>query len=321
MNAVFESLLAAALAWLGVFVSATLVAAALYGGFRRLAAHAPATSRGLALFLYAVLPPLIGTLVICLLNFSALYSVLLPAHCHGGNCAPHAPEFAASAAQAAVVVAIMVTAAAVVLSLPVKTLVHGLRRSRLARQLCRPVAARRNQGYRVVDSDQAIAWCDGLWLPTIYVSRGLLERLPEADLAIVLAHERAHARRYDNLSRLILDWATRLWPRRVRQLLAGDFATAAEQACDAIAAEAHGGAERVAQLIESLGSSAEGNARRRAAHWHAGVVDARLNALRRINARAQPAALAPWVALLSLWLTSSYLLTLAAHSLLEWSGH
>lgn len=316
-----NAMLAAALAWIGVFAAATFVAAAFYGVYRELAAHAPAAARGVALFIYALLPMLVGTLVVCLLNFSALYSVFLPSHCHAANCAPHAPEFASSAAQSALAVATMLSALVFLLWLPVKQLTHGLHRSRLARQLFRTAeVAGRDHRYRVVDSEQAMAWCDGLWLPTVYVSTGLLERLPETELAVVLAHEDGHARRYDNLVRLILDWATRLWPRPVRQSLARDFTAAAEQACDEYAARANGGVERVARVIEKLGSSGAGIAGAPAAHGHAGVVNARLAALRHSERLAKPAALAPWAALLAFWLTASYALTLAAHPLLEWFG-
>ena len=321
MTEAFQTLLAAGLAWFGVFAIATLAGASAYPCFRRLATHAPASVRGVALFLYGVLPLLVATLVVCLLNFSALYSLFLPAHCHGGSCGPHAPEFASSAAQSAAAVATMLVLPAVFLWLPVLQLSRALSRSRLARHFGRPAAHSRDHGrYRVIDSREPMAWCDGLWRPTVYVSSGLIERLSATELAVVLAHENAHARRHDNLMRLSLDLATRLWPRRVRQALARDFCTAAELACDAVAARRPGGAERVASVIEQLGVAERRHANGHAAHWHAGTTNDRLTALRDDGATAEPAALAPWAALVGLWLAESYALTLVAHPVLEWLG-
>jgi beta-lactamase regulating signal transducer with metallopeptidase domain len=54
-------------------------------------------------------------------------------------------------------------------------------------------------GARVIDDDRPQAFCAGLLHPRVYVSRGALAMLGEAELSAVLAHERHHARRHDPL--------------------------------------------------------------------------------------------------------------------------
>jgi Zn-dependent protease with chaperone function len=54
-------------------------------------------------------------------------------------------------------------------------------------------------GARVIDDDRPRAFCAGLLHPRVYVSRGAVALLSEAELSAVLAHERHHARRHDPL--------------------------------------------------------------------------------------------------------------------------
>ncbi len=321
MSAALESLLAATLTWCAVVAAAALLAAAGYPFFRRLAAAAAPPRSAAALLLYASLPLLVGTLVICLLNFSALYSVFLPTHCHAGNCAPHAPEFATSAALGAVALAALLIAAVLLVGFPLQQLRVAMQRSRLARRLgAQGDAAADEHRFRIIDSDRPLAWCDGLLWPRVYVSRGLVEQLTAGELDIVLAHEEAHARRHDNLQRLWLNFVTRLWPRGANRLLVADFTVATELACDAAAAAAHGGNQPVARLIAMLREHAMAGGATQAAHWHAGVTASRLAALTGGPAAATATAppVAAWAVLLLLWLAGSYAFTLVAHPLLEW---
>lgn len=51
----------------------------------------------------------------------------------------------------------------------------------------------------LLDGDEPAAFCAGFLRPRIYLSRGAIERLPAAQLAAVLAHERHHLERRDPL--------------------------------------------------------------------------------------------------------------------------
>ena len=303
-----QLLLGASLAWFSVFLAASIAAAGLYRVFRMLATLTPPAGRGGVLMLYGLQPFVVATLVVCMLNFAALYSWLLPEHCHNGLCAPHAPEFAAPAAQAALGGATALLGLLALAWFAATHIFKRLRQSRVARHLAEP-----GRGYRLIDSNRPAAWCDGLCFPTVYVSRGLLETLNESELRIVLAHEHAHARRRDNLSRLILDWVTWFWPAAARRSLRADFRLAAEQACDAEAALLAGNEQPVSELIARFETTSNESAAPAPL-----MLGERISELRISPAYSDGAALAPWAALLVLWLVSVFLFTLAAHPLLEW---
>ncbi len=302
-----QTLLGAGLVWITVFLTASIASGGLYVAFRALARFAPPASRGAVLMLYGLLPFLVATLVVCMLNFASLYSLLVPEHCHGAVCVPHPPEFAAPAAQAAVGAAATLLCLSTLFCLAAMQLQRRLRQSRLARRLAEP-----SSGYRVIDSGTPAAWCDGLWFPAVYVSRGLLDTVDANELQIVLAHEFAHARRRDNLARLSLDWATLLWPSAARRTLLKDFAASAEQACDAEAAELAGSRLFVSDLISRFETTAP------AGVGAGGSLNDRVAELLESRVYADRSALAPWAVLLLLWLSSAYLFTRVAHPLLEW---
>lgn len=309
MSAQLQLLFGAGLVWLGVFLAASVVAATLYGGFRRLARLASPASRSGATLLYGLLPALVATLVVCMLNFATLYSWVLPQHCHDMVCAPHAPEFAAPAAQAAVGTAAVLLGLAALLWLAATHLRRQRRQSRVTRHLARP-----ERGFHVVDSATPAAWCDGLWFPAVYLTRGLLDEVSDEELRILLAHESAHVRRRDNLARLVLDWVAAAWPATAKRALREDFAVAAEQACDAEAALYAGNGSSVSALIQRFHHDAGAHHDSRA-----GIrVADRVGALLDTGNGNGSAALAPWAALLLLWLGGAFLFTLAAHPLLEW---
>lgn len=94
-------------------------------------------------------------------------------------------------------------------------------------------------------SDQ-LAFCAGLWRPRLYVSLGAVARLAADELAAVLAHEDAHARRRDPLRGLlrragadVLFFAplARHWDRhrRLRAELAADRAAVRRAGAPALA--------------------------------------------------------------------------------------
>jgi len=58
-------------------------------------------------------------------------------------------------------------------------------------------------GCRVLPVEEPQAFVLGMLKPRVYLSRGLLATLPPDDLRLVLAHEKAHARRRDPLRRFV----------------------------------------------------------------------------------------------------------------------
>ena len=314
MNNEFQTLFAASLNWLTVFVCASLIGCALYGMFRRVTMVTPAHNRGSYLLIYALLPALVATAVSTTLYFPAVAHLFLPAHCHGGDCAPHAPLFAVNMAYAATTAAATLVALGMLFYLPLRQLLRHRRNAEVIERLSasgRQAPADRQ--FHIVENDTALAWCDGLLWPRVFVSRGLLDRVDARELQIVLAHEQAHAQRRDNMSRLLIDWATRLWPAPRRRELRDDFTSAAEQACDHMAARV-GKPDDVARLIERLGDTHE-----------SATVSQRLQALSASSPhplRSTPlvARLLPALVLLGLCLAQAWLFARAAHPLLEWLG-
>lgn len=100
-----------------------------------------------------------------------------------------------------------------------------------------------------IDTDRPVAFCAGLWVPHIFVSRGLMALLSADQLRAVLAHEQAHGKRRDTL-RLLVAGALGIFhlPSARRRLLS-DLALACEQACDEEAAQFTGDRLAVAETI------------------------------------------------------------------------
>lgn len=107
-------------------------------------------------------------------------------------------------------------------------------------------------GVRSVDSDVAFSFASGLLHADIYLSRGLRERVDEAQLAAVLAHERAHVRRRDVLRRHVARVGAVLHTPGAGRALLSALELACEEACDAEAAVTLGDRVQVAQAIVAV---------------------------------------------------------------------
>jgi hypothetical protein len=115
--------------------------------------------------------------------------------------------------------------------------------TRMPVQEQRAIAGRR---VLVVPNARPLAFCAGLLRPRVYVSTGALERLGEAELAAVVAHEAHHAARRDPLrilvARAIGDaYSLGALPRREQAL--------AELAADAAVVRSRGAAPLASALL------------------------------------------------------------------------
>ncbi len=316
MNFTTQTIFAASLGWLAVFIVASLVGAMLYSLFRHVGKFVAPEQRTISLLAYAGMPLLVASAVSMALYFPVLSQVLLPAHCHGGNCAPHAPEFAVTAAYAAMITIAALAAISLLFYLPIQQLIRHRRKSQLVKKLSTPAALR---GFHVIENDAVMAWCDGLFSPAIFVSQGLLEQVNESELAIVLAHEEAHAERRDNLARLIIDWTTRLWPVSKRRGIREDFTLASEQACDALASSKIGDTAEVAAVISRLSSTNYATAKQ--SREPSASTEQRIAALATEKVAHGPAQFGPWLMLMLLGLAEAYVFAQVAHPFLEWLSH
>lgn len=217
--------------WCAAALVASVLSALLYPGFRRaIAGNRPAT-RSLAVLCYALMSPAVG-IVIVLLNTQPEYSqMLVPEHCHDGACGDsHAPVIDTRSLGGFSLIAM----ASLLVFGMIAVGLYGLRLGQRRLSMLLAFGRENRKGdYLIVDSRNQLAWCCGLLRTKIVVSRGLVERLSLPQLSVVLAHERAHARRLDNLRRIVVQWATVFWPQPLKRRVRAELANDCELACDA----------------------------------------------------------------------------------------
>ena len=294
------------------FLLGSLLSALSYPALRRLSlANRPeAASRWL--LLQALQAPLCAGLATLALLSPAAAALLVPEHCHGPRCLPHAPEITLLSPGGLAIATASFLGSSVLLLAAIAVATRTRQRLRLLARLSEPRAS-----FQQVDSPRPLAWCAGLWQPRIFVSSALLNSLSRNEMELVLAHEACHARRRDNLRRLLAHGSSICWPRPLRQQLLTDLDRQTEQVCDAEAARRHGSHRLVSLLTRLAGSS-----QRHRPSRSAGFLDAHCDS--RIAALTTPRPCAHWstaAGLLGLALSSAVnlaLLAAAAHLALEW---
>lgn len=131
---------------------------------------------------------------------------------------------------------------------------HGRRLLSALRRGARPLGSAAHQ---VIDADAPIALTAGLLRPRVYVTTGLLDDLDEPARQAVFAHEAAHVRRRDPLTKLLGELAAALHLPAARAMLLSDLSLACEEACDEAAAAAVGDRTTVAATLVRLGRLVE----------------------------------------------------------------
>lgn len=301
--------------WVLLTAVASLIAAVAYPAYRRQLRRSSPARRSLLRFSYGLMPVFASSLVVLFMTNPDLADLFVPEHCHAGECGAHAPVLGGGTLASAGFAAFGALGGFLVL-VALGWLIRGaFARLRTLERLTRLTA--RAGDHRVVESDGLIACCVGLLRPQVLVSRGLLSALPAAEVEAVLAHERAHAGRRDNLRGFLAHAATLAWPKGRRQLLRSDLAADAEQACDVQAAATVGDADVVIgamRRLARLGSEAS---------LHRGVAFGEGDTAQRIDCLLDHAATAGdrGLAVFSLglfWLLLVGVLTALSHGFLEW---
>ena len=85
----------------------------------------------------------------------------------------------------------------------------------------------------VLESRTPVAFTAGLLSPKCYVTTGLIGQVTEAELDIILAHERAHIKHKDTQKKLFFALLASLYPKPIAQRLNRLFSLATEQLADA----------------------------------------------------------------------------------------
>ena len=240
-----------ATAWV-TFAAGTSLAVALAWRLRArwfLELH-PALRSQLA-WVAAALPTLLPTVLVLTCLSPGLAGLVAGTgdHCleHAGHphlCLVHLP----ATLRGPLVAAGSLTAAAVAIGLA-RTTARILRQRRRLALLGATASSPTVPGHRVVPSDHLFSFVAGFVRPKIWVASALQDALAADQLAVVLAHERAHVERRDPLraaTAATLSWP--LWPS-VRRAILEELALASEQACDEAAALRLGDRLRVAEAI------------------------------------------------------------------------
>ncbi|MCV6614431.1 MAG: M56 family metallopeptidase [Cellvibrionaceae bacterium] len=235
------ALAAGLFSWVVLTLLLSWLLAVCYPLLRRLLAPLPAGLRSNGNLIYSVLPSVLALAVIAAYAQVGLGSTWLSYHCHQGVCGTHAPHMPLASAQGYLAVGLGLLAFALVA-------LGGFWQLRLSRNYLKTMRSFSDPGikpnYRLVQTDNRLAWCAGFLRPQIYLSSGLQAELSPSELEAVLAHEQAHALQYDNLRKLILRWASKPWPNGQAERLQQDFNSALETRCDLVAAHLHGDSTR-----------------------------------------------------------------------------
>ena len=101
------------------------------------------------------------------------------------------------------------------------------------RQVLERASTQMETDLRFVAIERPLALAVGLFRPSVFISRSMVEHVGPEGRAIVEAHERAHLARGDLIARFIMDLFCSLYPKHVAVTLRSALVLAQEQACDA----------------------------------------------------------------------------------------
>lgn len=229
MNKIWVLLFEGMLIWLTALFILSILSAALYKLFRDINNRYVAEYRALALLIYSLMTPLTATLLLVLSFHPGWAEHLVGNHCHATDCLAHRPRIRLSSWTGISMLLIASMALTCFAFLLRQQWVRSDQRLRILQALS---LEGKTGDYRVLNTPALLAWCTGFFRSRIYLSTGLLAALDGEQLTAVLAHERAHARRMDNLRRWIAYISTAAWPSPAKKVFWQDFFAATEEACD-----------------------------------------------------------------------------------------
>ncbi|MFW0778585.1 MAG: M56 family metallopeptidase [Rickettsiales bacterium] len=85
----------------------------------------------------------------------------------------------------------------------------------------------------ILQAPQPLAFASGLLKPKCFLTSGLIQQLTEQELAIVIAHERAHICHKDGIKKWLFTLLAALYPAGITQQLQSQFSMATELLADA----------------------------------------------------------------------------------------
>jgi Zn-dependent protease with chaperone function len=249
-----------------VILASALVGAALIAGRRWLARLEPSAQSRIALAA-AVAPAFLGAVFVGGASYDRVLSGPADFCLHLNDSAP--PSLI-------LLLAVAILAGRVLTS-GMQTIIVILRAVRL-RYVLSGTSYEALMGCLVLPVEEPHAYVLGILKPQVYISQGLLEQTNEDDLALVLAHERAHVARRDPLRRLIASAGLVLHLPGIAHLLERLLTRTQEMAADADAARTVGDRVRVAEALVRF-ARLQGPVRAAAVEFGSGDLEARVREL------------------------------------------
>ncbi|MCU4675022.1 M56 family metallopeptidase [Catenovulum sp. 2E275] len=207
------------------------------------------------LLIFAVFPLIAASLVLFLFTQPDLTRLVIVGHCHGHNCSPHWLHFDDSNLESLIFNISAIVLSLSILLLIIKQYMVSKRYLTLIEQFSSTQQNTLNHSaYRVIETENALAWCAGLFNPKIFISSALKQKLTPAELNLVLKHEYIHASRLDNLRKWVIHWCSWCWPASVKTQFRQDYLYNTELLCDLSAMDSSS-AESVEVLKNSVNKS------------------------------------------------------------------
>jgi Peptidase family M48 len=328
-----------ALPWMTIAVAWPVLGLLSAGLHRLLSRSLPFVEpdqRASILLRIALLPLIAAPLVVVLAFAPHIGGHLVDHHCHvDTGCGPHVPMLHAAVGKAVgwtigITVLTACVAWAIISRLSqsvalgrtleaMSELPDGEPQAVRADRECEPA---RLPAFKIVDSPYPFAYCTGLLRSRLLVSRGLIDMISADELDAVLAHEQAHARRHDNLRRLLATISLWPLPRALSRRLLRDLGAATESACDQAAVRAVGHAPAIIRAILAMTNTQRAAAEPAGSAFSRAAGEARSAAVDRIRALDQAARIRLPASLLGVMTLIGYaciiiLSTYSAHHLAE----
>jgi len=306
--------------WLFVTQFSSLLTALSFPLMRVTTRRCHPRERALSLLVYGLLPPFIAAWVVALSMHPALTGLFQPPHCHQNDCSPHTPLIT----RESIVGAAMASVAFLLLMVFITLVYNRVQRAQRKLMTLESLSLEQSSApeqlpFRIIDSTSLLAWCSGLWKPTVFVSKGLLNRLSKEQLQVVLSHEFCHARRGDNLRKTILHIATALWPNKLRRHIKADLNAACEEVCDLEAADQTQSKSLVTAVIKLLQNADSNSKQIQLSSFAATETRQRVTALE--TETPHRSGVFCWSFLLILLVMETLLFTSTSHGVLEWLTH
>jgi len=115
--------------------------------------------------------------------------------------------------------------------------------------LLRALATKKSEDVFIIDSSIPTAFTGGLFKPSCFISKGLIEQLDSDDIEIIIQHELAHIHYADPIKKWIFSFFTAYFTPTVNKILKSMMAIAIEQAADSFFVKSQQQANDVASTL------------------------------------------------------------------------